>query len=31
MHLFLRRVGLNRVLYGTPEQHERQLSELLGV
>jgi alkylation response protein AidB-like acyl-CoA dehydrogenase len=31
MHLFLRRVGMNRVLYGTPEQHERQLSELLGV
>jgi alkylation response protein AidB-like acyl-CoA dehydrogenase len=29
MHRFLRRVGTNRMLYGTPEQHETQLSDLL--
>ena len=29
LHLFLRRVGLNRMLYGTPEEHELRLGELL--
>lgn len=29
LHLFLRRIGLGRALYGTPEEHRRRITDLL--
>lgn len=29
LHLYLRRIGLGRALYGTPEEHRRRITDLL--
>jgi alkylation response protein AidB-like acyl-CoA dehydrogenase len=31
LHLYLRRVTVNRALYGTPEEHRRRIADLLEV
>ena len=31
LHLYLRRVTVNRALYGTPEEHRRRIADILEV